>query len=375
MNIKNKLPKGLVLVGLGDTIGNGFSALFWLIIASLLLPSEYGEISYVLAIAGLVSMIALFSTQNTIVVYNAKNVKLNSTFNTISLVGGIIGLAAIGIIQNRLDTGFLIIGYIMHILGTGYIIGRKQFNFYLVLVILQKFLTFALGIGFYYAFGPDSIILALGLSYIGYSYIIYKGFRDSTFNLSLLKEKIKFVTNNYLLSVISGLHSQIDKLLIGPILGFTILGNYALSFQLMIILFVIPGIVFKYTLSHDATGERNKKLKQYTILFSVLLSILTIILAPYIIPQFFPKYEDVIEAIQIMSLSVIPFTIISFYTSKLLGMEKSKIVLIGNSVQTGVFVSSLLILGSIYGVIGLAIAYLLAQTIEFLVYYSMRKKF
>ena len=55
-------------------------------------------------------MIALFSTQNTIVVYNAKNVKLNSTFNTISLVGGIIGLIAIGIIQNRLDTGFLIIG-------------------------------------------------------------------------------------------------------------------------------------------------------------------------------------------------------------------------------------------------------------------------
>jgi len=65
MNIKNKLPKGLVLIGLADTVGNGFSALFWLIIASLLLPSEYGEISYVLAIAGLVSMIALFSTQNT----------------------------------------------------------------------------------------------------------------------------------------------------------------------------------------------------------------------------------------------------------------------------------------------------------------------
>ena len=42
MNIKNKLPKGLVLIGLADTVGNGFSALFWLIIASLLDVFKFG---------------------------------------------------------------------------------------------------------------------------------------------------------------------------------------------------------------------------------------------------------------------------------------------------------------------------------------------
>tara|TARA_B100001123_G_C15327016_1_gene1029892 strand:+ start:1140 stop:2267 length:1128 start_codon:yes stop_codon:yes gene_type:complete len=375
MKFKNNLPKGLVLVGLADTIGNGFSALFWLIIASLLLPNEYGEISYFIGIAGIISMVALFGTQNSIVVYNAKNVNLNFTFNTISILIGIIGLIAIGLIANRFDVGFLIIGYIIHILGTGYILGKKKYYYYVILVILQKFLTFALGLGFYFTFGSQSLLLALALSYVGYSIIIIKGFQDSTFNLTLLKEKIKFISNNYMLSISTGLNSQIDKLLIGPILGFVILGNYALALQIVTILFVIPGIVYKYTLSHDASGIRNQQLKRYTIILSVITCIITIIFAPIIIPELFPKYENVIIAIQIMSVSVIPSTIVIFYTSKLLGMEKNKLVLIANLIQTSVFITSLIILGQIFGVIGLAFSFVLAQTIEFLIYFSMRKKF
>ena len=89
-----------------------------------------------------------------------------------------------------------------------------------------------------------------------------------------------------------------------------------------------------------------------------------------------PKYEDVILTIQIMSLSVIPFTIVNFYTSKLLGMEKSKLILFGNSIQAVVFISGLLILGHIFGITGLAIAYVLAQMTEFIFYFfSMRKNF
>ena len=109
MKLKINFPKGLFLVGFTDTVGNGFSALFWFLIAGFLLPEEYGQISYVLGIAALISMVALFGTQNTLVVYNAKNVKLNSTFNTISMLGGLIALTIVGIFQNRLDVGFLII--------------------------------------------------------------------------------------------------------------------------------------------------------------------------------------------------------------------------------------------------------------------------
>ena len=375
MKFKNNLPKGLVSVGVADTIGNGFSALFWLLIASFLLPNEYGELSYFIGIAGIISMVALFGTQNSIVVYNAKNVNLNFTFNTISILVGLIGLIVIGLIANRFDVGFLIIGYIMHILGTGYVLGKKKYNYYVMLVILQKFLTFTLGLGFYFTFGSQSLLIALALSYVGYSFVIIKGFQDSTFNLTLLKEKIKFISNNYMLSISTGLNTQIDKLLIGPILGFAILGNYALALQIVTVLFIIPGIVYKYTLSHDASGIRNKQLKKYTIIFSIITCILTIIFAPVIIPEFFPKYENVTFAIQIMSVGVIPSTIVIFYTSKLLGMEKNKLVLIANLIQTLVLITGLIILGHIFGIEGLAFSFLLSQIVEFLIYFSMRKKF
>jgi len=61
------LPKGLFLVGFADAVGSGVAAIFWFYLASLLLPEEYGIISYAIGIAGIASIIALFGTQNSIV--------------------------------------------------------------------------------------------------------------------------------------------------------------------------------------------------------------------------------------------------------------------------------------------------------------------
>ena len=122
------------------------------------------------------------------------------------------------------------------------------------------------------------------------------------------------------------------------------------------------------------TGNRNKKLKTYTIILSVITCVLTIILAPILIPSLFPKYEEAVPAIQIMSIDVIPATIAYFYMSKLLGMEKSKFVLIGKLSKVTTFVIGFLILGLSFGIVGLAISFVLAQTIEVLIYFSLRKK-
>ena len=54
-SLKNKLfaHKGLVLIGSTDIIAGAISAVFWLVVASLLLVEEYGEISYFISIASL----------------------------------------------------------------------------------------------------------------------------------------------------------------------------------------------------------------------------------------------------------------------------------------------------------------------------------
>ncbi len=68
--------------------------------------------------------------------------------------------------------------------------------------------------------------------------------------------------NNYALTIEKVLNGQVDKLIIAPIFGFALLGNYALSIQFLSIMLIIPSIVFQYTLSQDATGNLSKKIKK-----------------------------------------------------------------------------------------------------------------
>ena len=89
---------------------------------------------------------------------------------------------------------------------------------------------------------------------------------------------------------------------------------------------------------------------------------LQILVSPYLIPLFFEKFVDVIVAIQILSISVISSTAVLFYTSKFLGLEKSKSPLIGLVIQVTITVLGIVILGPMYGIIGIAISYVLASS-------------
>ena len=106
---------------------------------------------------------------------------------------------------------------------------------------------------------------------------------------------------------------------------------------------------------------------------STLMTAVGVFLAPIIIPNFFPKYLDASMAIQIMSLSIIAITIDTICTSKLLSKEKSKVILIGGIMALSVMVSGVLILGSIYGTIGIAMTYVLT-TVSKAVYLGLMLK-
>ena len=71
--------KELVTLGSGDVIGSVLSAIFWFYLASQIKPDAYGEIHWFLGIVGIFSYVALFGTLNTITVYSAKNIKIQST--------------------------------------------------------------------------------------------------------------------------------------------------------------------------------------------------------------------------------------------------------------------------------------------------------
>jgi len=361
LKLKLTIIKDLGYVGSASIIGTGISAFFWLYLANLLGAEDYGEIQYYLAIAGVVYLVSSFGSPNTITVYAAKNIKVNSTLLLISLVGGFIAfLVLLGVFQ-RLDIGLIILGYIIFDFTINYLLGKKLYSKYSKYFLIQKILMLVFGFGFYHVVGLDGIIYGLAASYIPFTIIVYKICRESEINFSLLKTRSGFITNNYLESSIGGLRGEVDKLIIAPMLGFAILGNYALAFQFYAVLMIFSGVVFKYLLPQDSTGIPNTKLKNYTIFISIGIAVLGITLAPLIISQLFPQYEDAIIAVQILSISVVPATIGYIYVSEFLGLEKSRYVLIGRITALSTLVLGMIILPTYFGIVGAASAFVLSS--------------
>ena len=369
MNFKEKIfgHKDLMSIGTANLFGSGISAIFWFSLASLINPEEYGQIHYFLAIAGMAQLLSLISTTNALQVYVAKNIKIHSTLFFISIIAGIVSSLVVFLFFSRTDTSLLVLGYIIFELSNGFLLGKKLFSNYAKFFLTQKILTVVFGLGLYFTFGVDGIIFGLVLSYVPYIWILVNEFRNTRIDFSLLKPRKGFLINNYGINISSAVGGQMDKLIIAPILGLELLGNYSLAMQFAVILMLLPTTVFKYLLTQDSSGKNTKNLKKNTIFASVGLATFGIVILPMIIPILFPNYIDTVIAIQIISVAIIPSTIGIFYDSKLLSIEKSKFLVIGKGIGLFTMISGFVILGPIYGIIGLAVTLVVSSCLQTLV--------
>jgi len=356
--------RDISLIGSADIIGTAISSIFWLFLASQIPPEDYGEISYFLGIAGIAAAFVLIGTQNSITVYSSKNTKIESTLYSISLLLGVIASFIIMVIFYRVDVIFLLFGYVINTLAMGELLGKKDFFSYSKHILIQKILTLFLGLLFFLIFDIDGIIFALAISYIFFTIIIINRFRKTKIDFNLLKDHSKFILGNYIIEIITKSNTHLNKFLIVPILGFAILGNFSLAMQLINVGLVFTLIVFKYTISYDAQGQENKKLKKITLFVSIGIALLGAAVAPTVIPIFFIDYVDVVGIVQIAIFGIIPLTITKLYASKLLGQENSKQILYSKIISMVSFIIAIMILGPIYGVIGVAIGYLFSTILE-----------
>ena len=367
--------KNISFLGSANILGTAITAIFWFFIASEIEPEEFGSLHYFLSIAGLATYVALFGTVNTITVLSAKKIQLQSTLYLISLVIGAIATVVLIILFNRIDTGFLLFGYIISSLVIGELIGKQEFSKYFIYVLIQKFSSLILGISFYYLFGVEGILYALAISFSFYLIRIYKELKTHKIDFSLLKKNISFVSNNYFTYLAAGVNGTVDKLLIMPLLGPVVVGNYSLALQFFSIMLIFPDIIFKYILPHDAIDVKNKKIKQITIIISILLAFTVMFLGPIIIDMLFPKYVDAKDAIQILSVSVIPSTISSFYISKFLSAEKSRLVFFGTVLSSIILVVGILFFGPKFGIIGIAFVYTVAISGQTILFAILNRKY
>ena len=369
--------KELVTLGSGDVIGSVLSAIFWFYLASQIKPDAYGEIHWFLSIAGFFSYMAMFGTLNTITVYTAKNIKIQSTLYLISLIASIVlSLMVIIVFPGfyEIDSAVILIAYVINTLAVGDLLGRKLYSAYSKYVLVQKGLTLGLGLIFFYSFGYESILFALGLSYVFYVKRIFMVFRTQKINFNLVKERLGFITNNYIMLNVVLLNGQIDKLIIAPLLGFALLGNYSLALQGVGILLIFSSIFYKYILPQDSSRKNTGNLKIFGILVSIPISLVGIFLGPILIEEFFPKYIETVDAIQIMSIVIVPTMFVSIFESQFLSAEKSKIVLISSIIYTVFLVSGMIVLGLNFGMIGLAFSFVIATLAKAVFFVSVYYK-
>jgi len=363
--IKNLLKGNhdLSRVALGDFISNAIGALFWLFIATLLTPEEYGEISYLISIAAIASTLSMVGAYNSIVVLTSKNIKIQSSINFVSSTVGLVASIIVFVTINRIELSLLIFAYIFTNLIIPQIIGKKEFNQYFKYTVFNKILIVASSLILFYLFGYLGIIIGLSMSVFLFGFKIFQTFRIVKINFKLIKTHSRFIFTNYIMNISETFSGSLDKIIIAPILGFAVLGGYQLGLQFFAILIIIPGIVYKITLPDDARGIPNQIFKLVTILISLGLGALSFVLIPIAIPYINSSYNDSILPIQIIAVAVIPGTVALMYLSKFIGTEKNKIILVGSGIQASTLITLIIVLGQNFESLGISIAFLISQSV------------
>ncbi len=330
--------------------------------AAVLGTENYGQVNYLIALGSMGAAISMVGTSNTLIVYTAKKVPIESTLYSIALILGTIAAIVLYVFFENIFVSFFVFGYIFYNLGIAKLLGEKLYKKYAIILIIQKILFVSFSLLFYHLIGFEGIVLGFAASMLVFSFVVLKEFNKTKINFKILKPRFGFMMNNYALTIEKILSGQVDKLIIAPMFGFAILGNYALSIQILSIMTILPSIVFQYTLSQDASGNSSNKIKKISIASSILVAILGIGLTPTILPIIFPEYVEAVQLIQIVSLHVIPSSIIMAYNSKFLGEEKSRYVLTGQGMSVVIYLGGLLTLGTLMGVNGIAISLVISST-------------
>ena len=356
--------KSISQIGAATAGGNAIAAFFWIYMADLMGQEDYGELGYLLSIAAIASTISIVGGQWTMSVYTAKGVRIESSLYFISIITSTVTAIVLYFLFENVGIGVYVIGVVIFNLFVAEILGKKRYKTYSKIFFLQKIILVILAILLYYILGAEGVLLAYGISFLVFTSRIISTLRNHEFNFGLLRQRFKFWMFNYIIQLSNSARAQIDILLIGPLFGFTLVGNYFLGLQVVGLFLILPLIIFKYTLPQDSSGSSTKQIKIIAVVTSIGFTLLGIFVAPEVIPLVLPEYADTVELIPLLSLAIIPRTVTTMLMSGFLGKENNMHLLVGNLIAFSIVVLGILYLPEYFDIVGLAIAYVLSVTIQ-----------
>lgn len=364
-------------VALGKMIGAGLQAIFYFILAIFLEPTIYGELSYIIAIAGTGSIMARFGLNHTITVYQAKGESnLANQINVLALIT--ICVTALIVLTIDLFSALLLLSLSFFVMNQHNLLGLKKYKTYMILTLAKNGSLLLIPLSLFFIFDISGILIGMAISNILFSFNFLTKIKKNICSFVHIKRNFRTILHNFGVDASINLSRNIDKLFIVPILGFTYVGIYQLNLQILFALEIIPLSLHSFLLSEEASGKTHSKLILIVIFISIILSVLLIIFSPVLIDTLFPKYAEGIPSLQILIISLIPLSISSIFNAKLQAKESTKI---GYSalLRIGLLIVLIIILGNWYGLIGLSLSVLFSSiaytTFLAILYYKIEKSF
>ena len=354
----NKSTQNFSFVAIGRLFGSGSQAIFYFIFAFFLEPELYGEMSYLIALAGTFSIISRFGLNQTVTVYQAKNE--NSIVNQINVLSLLTtSVAAIILLPITIFAAFLALSLSFFPMNQNNFLGQKNYKKFMFISITRSILLIVIPVSLFFVWDISGILIGMTISYFICSLDFLRKIKFQINSFNEIKNNFSVIIHNFGADLSTNLSRRIDKLLIAPLLGFTSLGIYQFNIQILFGLELIPIAIHSFLLSEESSGKKYKKIEYYAILMSIIISLIIFFIAPSVIENILPEYSEGIPSLQLLVLTLIPLSIMAILNAKLQALESKKI---GYSAL--IRIGSLLILiatvGNWYGLMGLSISVLLS---------------
>jgi O-antigen/teichoic acid export membrane protein len=340
----------------------GLHGVFWLIVATMLKPELFGELSYIIALVSIFVLVSNFGANQSIVVFQAKqNHLVSNGINSLFVITTFI--SALVLLTINEFAALVSLGFSFFAMNQSNLLGKRQYKKFMWTGLVKGIIFLVLPISLYHVFDMTGILLGMAIGDILCSIFFWKSLKFTRESFSSLKNNYKVLIHNFANEANNILPRVADKLLIVPLFGFVLTGIYQFNLQILFALEAIPITLYSYLLPEESSGRKHNKLIYYSILVSILSAVIMIVASPIVIPILFPAYVEGIFSLQLLLITIIPLNISYIYNVKL---QSNTSITIGFSlfIRMGSLLILIFLLGDLYGLVGLSVAFLVSAILN-----------
>jgi O-antigen/teichoic acid export membrane protein len=365
------------------TIGNLFfaaiGALLWFFLATQMTATVYGSLNFFISISAIFTSIGLLGFDSTLTTYLAKRVKsIEIESAQIVLLSGIVLSVVLQAMFNSFALTLSFLGMLFFSLSTAELLGRHRYKEFMYVMVVERTISLFTVPILFWLYGVDGALYGYAISYLPlcYRFVMSLNKLRFDFRFGVIRTHRNFFFHSYGLSLSRTLMFLADKLLIAPIFGLYILGQYQLGIQMLTATSMIPLIFYNYLLPQYAgnTHLNHRNLELTGIIIITILTVVIIAIIPYIVNSLFPAFTEAIMASQIVIVAGIPLTISALCNSALMGKEKSSQVMQAGLIFLASQYALLFVLGHTHGLVGLSFATLIAACVQAAFLYAKRRQ-